>query len=528
MYRAKKVLILITTIIVFLTNFSNAQTYTVGDINADHKVDMKDLLILSLQWLDSSGCYGSGCADLDGLNGVNMADFSLLAGNWLDIRTHLVISEFMATNSETILDGNGESSDWIEIYNPTDTAISLDGWYLTDYKPNLTMWQFPDGLEIEPGHFLIVFASEKTFELYPHNYPYVDPDGYYHTNFNLDKEPGEYLAIVAPDGKSVVHEYWPEYPEQLTDISYGLAQYATTLVASSAVASYHIPTIIDDILGADWTSVEYDDSSWDTGTTSIGFGSASSTGSILREYWTGIPGTSVSDLTNSANYPDNPSGSTEPTLFEAPLNWSDDYGTRMHGFVHPPTSGDYTFWISSDDSSELWLSTDANPANVTMIASVTGWTNSREWNTYASQRSTSISLTAGQKYYIDALQKEGTGGDNLAVTWDGGGISYGNPIAGQYLSPWTGNWVATDVEDDMQHINSSIWIRIEFELEEGQWETFDTLTLRMIYEDGFVAYLNGQEVVRRNAPDPVEWNSTALSDRPNEEAWEYEFINLTS
>jgi len=516
------------TLIVSLTGWSSAQTYTTGDINADHKVDMKDLLILSLQWLDPSGCFGSGCADLDGLNGVNMADYALLAGNWLDIRTHLVISEFMAMNGDTILDGDGKSSDWIEIYNPTDTAISLDGWYLTDDDTNLSKWQFPNGLELEAGEFLIVFASEKTFELYPYNYPYIDPAGYYHTNFNLDKDPGEYLAIVSPDGQSVVHEYAPEYPVQLDDISYGLAQNATTLVPSSAFASYQIPTIIDVILGTDWTAVDYDDSAWDTGPTSIGFGSAGSTGTILREYWTGIPGTSVLNLTSSANYPDNPSGSSEPTLFEAPLNWSDDYGMRMQGFVHPPTSGDYTFWISSDDSSELWLSTDANPANKTMIASVTGWTNSREWNKFASQRSSSISLTAGQKYYIDALQKEGTGGDNLAVTWEGPGIISGNPIAGQYLSPWTGSWVATDVQDEMQNVNSSIWIRIEFELEEGQWETFDTLTLRMIYEDGFVAYLNGQEVASRNAPEPVEWNSTALSNRPNEDAWEYEFINLTS
>ncbi|MHC4643304.1 MAG: FN3 associated domain-containing protein, partial [Planctomycetota bacterium] len=528
MYRIIKVLLLIMILNLSLTGLSSAHTYTIGDINADYKVDMKDLLILSLQWLEPSGCFGSGCADLDGLNGINMDDFALLAGNWLDIRTHLVISEFMATNGDTILDGNNESSDWIEIYNPTDTVINLDGWYLTDDDDDLTKWQFPNGLEVEPGKFLIVFASEKTFELYPYNYPYVDPAGYYHTNFNLDKDPGEYLAIVAPDGKSVVHEYAPRYPEQLTDISYGLAQYATTLVPSSAIASFHIPTSYDVVLGTNWTEVDYDDSAWDTGPTSIGFGSVSSTGSILREYWTGIPGSSVSDLTGNSNFPDNPSGSTEPVLFEAPLNWSDDYGMRMQGFVHPPTSGDYTFWISSDDGSELWLSTDTNPANTTLIASVSGWTNSREWTTYASQQSSSVELTAGQKYYIEALQKEGGGGDNLAVTWEGPGINYGNPIEGQYLSPWTGSWIATDVNDDMRSINSSLWLRIEFELEEGQWETFDTLALRMIYEDGFVAYINGQEVASRNAPDPVEWNSTALSDRPNENATDYEFINLTA
>ena len=394
MFRAMKIPLLALFLTLSFSASIGAQTYTVGDINADHKVDIKDVLILSLQWLNPSGCFGSGCADLDGLNGVNMFDFSLLAENWQDKRTHLVISEFMASNTNTLPDGDGQSSDWIEIYNPTYTAVSLDGWYLTDDDANLTKWQFPNGLDIGPGQFLIVFASEKTFELYPYNYPYLDPAGYYHTNFNLDKNPGEYLAIVAPDGRSIVHEYAPRYPEQLSDISYGLEQYGTTPVATGASVSYHVPTSIDAILSSAWTELDFDDSGWDTGRTSIGFGNAGSKGSILREYWTGILGTIVSDLTNSTNYPDNPSGGSEPTLFEAPTNWSDNYGTRMHGFVHPPTSGDYTFWIASDDSSELWLSTDSNPANKTMIANVSGWTNSEEWTKYASQQSSSIALTA--------------------------------------------------------------------------------------------------------------------------------------
>ncbi|MHC4283284.1 MAG: PA14 domain-containing protein [Planctomycetota bacterium] len=49
----------------------------------------------------------------------------------------------------------------------------------------------------------------------------------------------------------------------------------------------------------------------------------------------------------------------------------------MHGFLYPPVSGDYTFWISSDDASELWLSTDDNPANKALIAFETTWSQSR-------------------------------------------------------------------------------------------------------------------------------------------------------
>jgi hypothetical protein len=80
------------------------------------------------------------------------------------------------------------------------------------------------------------------------------------------------------------------------------------------------------------------------------------------------------------------------------------------------------------------LSTSDNPDNSSRIAYVNGWTNSREWNKYSTQQSTAINLTAGQKYYIEVLHKEGSGGDNVAVAWQGPGISQ-QVIAGSYLSP---------------------------------------------------------------------------------------------
>ena len=101
-------------------------------------------------------------------------------------------------------------------------------------------------------------------------------------------------------------------------------------------------------------------------------------GYILREYWTGIGGTLVSDLTSNPNYPNNPTGKTYPTSFEGPVDWNDNYGTRMRGYVHPPMSGNYVFWIASDDNSELWLSTDDDPAHKVLIASVPQWTASRD------------------------------------------------------------------------------------------------------------------------------------------------------
>src|SRR5262245_35212832 len=84
-----------------------------------------------------------------------------------------VISEFLASNANALEDDDGESSDWIEIYNPGDTAIPLSGYFLTDDPLDLKKWPFP-AVSLLPGHFLLVFASEKD---------HSDPRAPLHTNF---------------------------------------------------------------------------------------------------------------------------------------------------------------------------------------------------------------------------------------------------------------------------------------------------------------------------------------------------------
>jgi hypothetical protein len=162
---------------------------------------------------------------------------------------------------------------------------------------------------------------------------------------------------------------------------------------------------------------------------------ASGAGAILREWWTGINGTAVSNLTSNPNYPNNPTDEELLISLEGPVNWADNYGTRIRGYLNPVTTGSYIFWIAGDDNCELWLSTDGNPANVSRIAYVPGYTSSRQWTKYAQQQSSPIMLTSGQKYYIDVLHKEGGGGDSVAVAWQGPGIAQ-QIIDGLYLSPY--------------------------------------------------------------------------------------------
>jgi len=159
-----------------------------------------------------------------------------------------------------------------------------------------------------------------------------------------------------------------------------------------------------------------------------------SKGSILREYFANVPGYAISGIPVDST----PTSTSQPTSFDGPRNIGDYYGERYRGYICVPVTGNYTFWISSDDNSELWLSTDANPAHKVKIAYVTGYTNYQQWDKYASQQSAPINLIAGRKYYIEALHKEATGNDHITVGWQLPNGTLERPIPGNRLSPFTG------------------------------------------------------------------------------------------
>jgi spore coat protein CotH len=122
-----------------------------------------------------------------------------------------VISEFMAQNDAALADQDGDFSDWIEIYNSGVVATNLNGFYLTDDSTNLTKWRFP-AQTIPAGGYLVVFASGKNRAV---------AGAQLHTSFALNAD-GEFLALVASNGTTVVSSFGTAFPKQYRDISYGI------------------------------------------------------------------------------------------------------------------------------------------------------------------------------------------------------------------------------------------------------------------------------------------------------------------
>ena len=124
------------------------------------------------------------------------------------------ISEFVASNSGHLLDGDGNASDWIEVHNPNPSQLDISGYHLTDDPLKPDKWPFPPGTILKGGEHLLIFASGQQ------DTGHLDAEGNLHTNFSLNSS-GEYLALVAADAITVIQEFSPQFPPIPEDVSYG-------------------------------------------------------------------------------------------------------------------------------------------------------------------------------------------------------------------------------------------------------------------------------------------------------------------
>lgn len=448
-----------------------------------------------------------------------------------------IISEFQAINESTIADEDGETSDWIEIQNPDSEPLELVGWYLTDDAANLTKWQFPS-TQLAPRSELIVFASSKD-----------RTEGQLHTNFRLDGD-GEYLALVRPDGVTVVQDFGASFPPQRPDQSYGLAQdrESTVLVDGESAVTAVVPR--DDSLGLDWTQVEFNDDTWQSGIGAVGFEELREAQSTREEFdsplstdWTiDIPdsATGVVEVLDGGVHFSVPADQ-DATSFDrglAPIVYREvpfENSTEWEFIAHitkdnPGDRGSVGIMIFDEATGKPALMLEQSVRQ--RFALVSGstefaWTQRQTGSFFLRMARNEFDKT----YSAYAKLGEADEWNHIATVRDGTfeGAVVAEPRLAMFARspvgtidakfesieivvdaqrPTYGPLIGLDVGQQMSGVNSSIYLRYPFAIDDDP-NRFDVLGLGSRFDDGFDAYLNGDLISKNNSPVVAAWNSTA-------------------
>ncbi|WP_165229424.1 tandem-95 repeat protein [Aquisphaera insulae] len=443
----------------------------------------------------------------------------------------LMISEFMASNKDGLKDQDGDASDWLEIYNPTSQPVDLSGWGLTDDSAVPLKWTFPSE-SLAAGGFLVVFASSKNRAV---------AGSELHANFKIGATAGGYLALDRPDG--TVADAYDSYPQQFSDVSYGHPFGASHLVAAGGSATYKVPT--DGSLGSAWTGTGFQpDASWSSGPTGLSYGMVQP-GFVVQYVESTVD---LNDLATAKAVLASPSQQLESRDGTATVinyldtgpsaNFADDspfpgqqigvdndrFAIQATGTITIPTAGDWTFGVSSDDGFELTLSRDGQtyrmafeglrgPDNSLSTFNLPAGDYSAHLVYFENQGWASVELFAAQ-----GAKSSFDGSFQLVGDTASGGLAVSSPPSNPAV-------VATDVSSAMAGKNASMDVILPFDVSDPS--AFDTLALKVRYDDGFVAYLNGVEVARRNAPATLSWNSAAAAARTGSDVLTPEIISLT-
>jgi hypothetical protein len=452
-----------------------------------------------------------------------------------------IITEFMAVNHDTIKDEDGESSDWIELYNPTPATLSLLGYHLTDDLAKPGKWTFP-AVSIPPESYLVVFASGKNR---------IDPAGELHTGFKLAGE-GEDLALTGPDLKPV--QTFAGFPPQAADVSYGpaVAIARTVLVATGGQARYRVPSGTNPPAG--WAEKGFDDSGaqWVPAVTGIGFdvsagyetpATGEELGTPVAESvadWsvTGVQGAGgwTYGYWNRTTDPDHQYASTEFVPFPrdgSGFGPTDYWNGAMYDWYNgnPPWTSigqEYAHPAGANNGAEHWAirryaaevagplyvewtlaKSDPNGDGVTgyvfLRGAVVDTASIAGTDTAGVVRSLALPDVAPGDPIDFALGPAAPGGQQQD-TGDGS-----NMTATLWRLPHLGDQIATDVGGAMAGLYPGLFVRVPFAGEvQGP---INRLWLRMKYDDGFVAWLNGTRIASANAPDALGWDATATVNR---------------
>ena len=173
-------------------------------------------------------------------------------------------------------------------------------------------------------------------------------------------------------------------------------------------------------------------------------------GALNVHVWRMQCGSNVTYLKKSLFFPKYPDQEKFINEFQIEDD-SVDYGQKIFGYLHPQSNGFYRFAIASDDTSELWISTDENPHNKRLVARVfiekaIAWTGKDELDKYPEQRTKEpLHLQANKKYYVEVFHTQGSGNGFARVFWTTSDKDEDfKLITSEYLSPFLPSTLPTE------------------------------------------------------------------------------------
>jgi hypothetical protein len=159
-------------------------------------------------------------------------------------------------------------------------------------------------------------------------------------------------------------------------------------------------------------------------------------GGLLREVWGNLPGNDLRVLLDHPKFAEGKPDRSETIPQSGSNDQAENTGALIRGYVVPPISGPYHFWITADDRAQLFLATSADPAGKVKIAEVPEYTDPGSYDRYQSQRSAPVVLERGRPYYLEVLHKQGGGGAHVVVGWTLPDQRIERPIPGSFLAPY--------------------------------------------------------------------------------------------
>lgn len=159
-------------------------------------------------------------------------------------------------------------------------------------------------------------------------------------------------------------------------------------------------------------------------------------GSVQWECWRGIFEDQFSELTAKEFFPKKPDVSQTLYSVNAPLNYDNNFGAKISGYIHVPTSGNVLFNVTGNSKVRFYLSSNSSPSNMTLRAFTNTFTNEFEHTKYPEQTSASISLNQNVYYYFELWYVESTGSDHCRLFWQNNFLpnQNWNVITAQYLN----------------------------------------------------------------------------------------------